>query len=303
MNDLRGLFAGFEQQRLTTPRGELNAVVGGSGPPLLLLHGYPQSLLMWHAVAPQLSAQHTVVATDLAGYGGSFRPRPEPSHRPHSKREMARDQVAAMEALGFDSFALAGHDRGGRVAYRLALDYPDRVERLAVLDIVPTAEVWARADGEFARAYWHWPFLALPAPFPERLIAGDPQAYFDLHVRGQLGLGKMAEHYPDAVLDAYRRSLSDPAAVEAMCEDYRAGATADVEDDEADREAGRRIECPVLVLWAANGALPRLYPSVLDAWRPWARDVGGEAVDATHFLAEDRPRETADRLLEFTASR
>jgi haloacetate dehalogenase len=286
-----GPFAGFEQRELATSRGTVNAVVGGSGPPLLLLHGYPQSLLMWHATAALLAEHRTVVATDLAGYGRSFRPRPTEDHGAHSKRAMAHDQVEAMAQLGFTSFAVAGHDRGARVAYRMALDHAERVERLAVLDIVPTGDVWARMNADVARGYWHWAFLAQPAPLPERLIAGDPEAFFHYHVRGQLGLG-------DAPA-AYRRALDDPAAVEAMCEDYRAGATVDVEHDDADREAGRRIACPVLVLWAARGGLPRFYDDVLDVWRPWAGDVRGAAIDARHFLAEDNPEDTVQQLLAF----
>jgi haloacetate dehalogenase len=177
------LFAGFEARDLPTPRGAVHAMVGGSGPPLLLLHGYPQSHLMWHAAAPLLADHHTVVASDLAGYGASFRPPPTPDHTPHSKRVMAVDQLEAMAALGFERFAVAGHDRGGRVAYRMALDHPARVDRLAVLDIVPTGEVWRQAARDFGPGYWHWAFLSQPAPLPERLIAGDPQAFFDLHVR------------------------------------------------------------------------------------------------------------------------
>jgi haloacetate dehalogenase len=268
---------------------------------MLLLHGYPQSSVMWHAVAPLLAERHTVVAADLAGYGRSFRPAPAPGHEPHGKRAMALDQVEAMAALGFDRFAVAGHDRGGRVAYRMALDHPERVDRLAVLDIVPTGEVWRRADGALARGYWHWAFLAQPAPLPERLIAGDPQAFFDLHVRAGMGLGKEPGRYPPEILESYRRALDDPGAVEAVCEDYRAGATIDVEHDDADRDAGRRIACPVLVLWAGRGGLPRFYPDVLGVWRPWAPDVRGEPLDATHFLPEDRPEETAARLLTFLA--
>ena len=273
--------------------------MGGSGPPLLLLHGYPESHLMWHGAAPLLAEEHTVVAADLAGYGASFRPAPASDHAPHGKRAMAADQVEAMAALGFERFAVAGHDRGGRVAYRMALDRPECVERLAVLDIVPTGEVWRRADGDFARGYWHWSFLSLPAPLPERLIGGDPQAYFDLHVRAGLGLGAAPGRYPAAVLAAYRRALDDPAAVEAMCEDYRAGASVDAERDDADAAAGRRIACPVLVLWAARGALPRFYGDVLGVWRPWAPDVRGAAIDGTHFFPEDRPEETAAALLSF----
>jgi haloacetate dehalogenase len=293
------LFAGFESRELPTSRGTVHAVVGGSGPPLLLLHGYPQSHLMWHAAAPLLAGRHTVVASDLAGYGASLRPAPSADHAPHSKRAMALDQVEAMAALGFDRFAVAGHDRGGRVAYRMALDHPDRVERLAVLDIVPTGEVWRRADRRFARGYWHWAFLAQPAPLPERLIGGDPQAFFDQHVRAGMGLGAEPGRYRADILDAYRRIFDDPGTVEAMCEDYRAGASIDVTHDDADRDGGRTITCPVLVLWAARGALPGFYPDVLDIWRPWAPDVRGEALDARHFLAEDRPEETAARLLAF----
>jgi haloacetate dehalogenase len=294
------LYAGFDTREIATSRGAVHAMVGGAGPPILLLHGYPQSLLMWHAVAPLLAERHTVVATDLAGYGASFRPAPAADHAPHGKRAMARDQIEAMAALGFDRFAVAGHDRGGRVAYRMALDHPQAVERLAVLDIVPTGEVWWRADAQVARSYWHWAFLAQPAPLPERLIGADPQAFFDLHVRGQLGLGASAERYPPEVLDAYRRTLDDPAAVEAMCEDYRAGATIDVDDDAADRAAGRRIGCPTLVLWSARGGLPRFYDDVLDVWRPWAPDVLGRGIDGTHFLAEDCPEIIASELLALT---
>ena len=292
-------FAGFATEDVETGRGRVHARIGGSGPPLLLLHGYPQTHLMWHAVAPALAERHTVVAADLAGYGDTFRPTPAPDHAPHGKRAMARDQVEAMAALGFDRFAVAGHDRGARVGYRMALDHPGRVERLAVLDVVPTGEVWWRADGDFAQRYWHWAFLAQPAPLPERLIGGDPQAFFDGHVRAGMGLGRAPERYPAAILDAYRRLLDDPGAVEAMCEDYRAGATIDVAHDRDDRERDRRIACPVLALWSASGALPRFYGDVVDVWRSWAQDVRGEAIDGSHFLAEDRPEDVTARLLAF----
>jgi haloacetate dehalogenase len=209
---------------------------------------------------------------------------------------MALDQVQAMASLGHGRFAVAGHDRGGRVAYRMALDHPDRVSSLAVLDIVPTADVWARADDRLALVYWHWGFLAQPAPLPERLIGADPDAYFDHHLRS-IGLGVELGRYPDAVMAAYRAQLSDTTAVEAICEDYRAGATIDRHLDEADR--GRQIECPVLVLWGTRGALGPLYGDVLAVWKPWARDVRGRGVEASHFLVEDRPDEVARELLAF----
>jgi haloacetate dehalogenase len=183
----------------------------------------------------------------------------------------------------------------------MALDRPGVVERLAVMDVVPTGEVWWRVDASVARAYWHWAFLAQAAPLPERLIGGDPQAFFDLHVRDGLGLGRASEGAPAELLASYRRVLDDPGAVAAMCEDYRAGATIDVEHDRADRDAGRQIACPVLVLWAGRGGLPRFYPDVLDVWRPWAPDVRGRALDSAHFMAEERPQDTAAELRAFFA--
>jgi haloacetate dehalogenase len=292
------VFEGFATQELATDRGTVHARVGGSGPPLLLLHGYPQTHLMWHAAAPLLTERFTVVATDLSGYGSSLRPAPAADHAPHSKRAVAKDHVQAMAALGFDRFAVAGHDRGGRVAYRMAFDHPDRVSALAVLDIVPTAEVWGRANAGLAIAYWHWGFLAQPAPLPERLIAGDPDAYFDFHLR-RIGLGAEPARYPADVMAAYRAQLDDPGVVQAICEDYRAGATVDREQDEADR--GRMIGCPVLVMWGTRGALELLYGDVLDVWRAWAADVRGRGLDASHFLVEDCPVEVASELTEFLA--
>ena len=292
-----GRFDGFVEREVATERGTVFARVGGSGPPLLLLHGYPQTHVMWHAVATPLAERFTVVAADLPGYGSSFRPTPAADHAPHGKRALAADLVQAMSALGHQRFAVAGHDRGGRVAYRMALDHPARVSAVAVLDVVPTGDVWARADAQMALVYWHWPFLAQPAPLPERLIAGDPDAFFELHVRG-LGLGRERGRYPDELMAGYRRLLDDPSTVAAICEDYRAGATVDREHDEADR--GRhKIECPVLALWSAGGALPRLYGDVLDVWRPWADDVSGHGLPTTHFLVEDQPELTVEALSTF----
>jgi haloacetate dehalogenase len=212
---------------------------------------------------------------------------------------MALDQLEAMASLGYERFAVAGHDRGGRVAYRMALDHPHRVLALAVLDIVPTAEVWARADDRFALRFWRWSFLAQPAPLPERLLAGDPEADFEHHLR-PIGLGGDATRYPPEALAAYQRQFHDPGAVQAMCEDYRAGATVDRADDEADR--GRLIDCPLLVLWGRRGALEYLYDDVLCIWRTWARDVRGHALDASHFLVEDQPDEVARELTRFFLS-
>jgi haloacetate dehalogenase len=266
---------------------------------VLLLHGYPQTHLMWHGVAPLLVDRGlTVVVADLPGYGDSLRPAASDDHAPHSKRAMALDLVQAMAELGFDRFAVAGHDRGGRVAYRMALDHPATVTALAVLDIVPTAEVWKRTDSTSAVSYWHWSFLAQPAPLPERLILGAPEDWFEYHVR-RMGIGNSPERYPDAVVEAYRRQLLDPSAVEGMCEDYRAGATIDRELDEADR--GRQIGCPVLALWGTHGALPRFYSDVLEVWREWASDLRGRGVEASHFLAEDAPEEVAAELAGFFA--
>ena len=290
------MFEGFYTRKLETERGAIHARVGGSGPPLLLLHGYPETHLMWHSVAPRLAGRFTVVVTDLSGYGDSLRPAPAADHVPHSKRALALDQVQAMAALGHERFAVAGHDRGGRVGYRMALDHPDRVSSLAVLDIVPTADVWARADDRLALVYWHWGFLAQPAPLPERMIAGDPDAYFEYHLRS-IGLDREPGRYPGQVRAAYRAQLEDAGAVQAICEDYRAGATIDRELDEADR--GRLIECPVLVLWGTRGALGPLYGDVLAIWRSWAADVRGRGVDASHFLVEDRPEEVAAELAAF----
>jgi len=291
------VFDGFADHEVPTGRGSVFARVGGDGPPLLLLHGYPQTHLMWHSTAPLLTGGHTVVVADLPGYGASFRPEPTPDHTAHSKRALAADLVEAMAVLGHDRFAVAGHDRGGRVAYRMALDHPDRVRAAAVLDVVPTGEVWARADAAMVLGYWHWAFLAQPAPLPERLIAADPDAFFDLHVRA-LGLGRAPGRYPVDLVAAYRALLDDPGTVQAICEDYRAGAGVDRDHDDADR-GRRRVECPLLALWSARGALPRFYGDVLDVWRPWARQATGQGLDASHFVVEDQPEQVAVLLSDF----
>jgi haloacetate dehalogenase len=288
------LFDGFEVTDVATPRGSVRARVGGSGPPLLLLHGYPQTHLMWHAVAPRLAEHFRVVAADLPGYGDSFRPLVSADHTPHSKRALAGDLVAAMAALGHPAFRVAGHDRGGRVAYRMALDHPDVVTQLAILDIVPTGELWEHADDKLSIGYWHWGFLAQAAPLPERLINGDPGGFWIAAER--MGIGNRPEAFPDAVVAEYRRWADDPATVEAWCEDYRAGATI---DRAIDAEGGT-IACPVRVLWGAHGALPIFYADPLALWRSIAPEATGRGIDGgSHFLAEDEPDVVADDLLAF----
>jgi haloacetate dehalogenase len=288
------MFEGFALMDVDTPRGSVRARAGGSGPPLLVLHGYPETHLMWHPAATALAERFTVVAPDLPGYGDSFRPPVGDDHAPHSKRALAADLVAAMRGLGHDSFAVAGHDRGGRVAYRMALDHPDVVTRLAVLDIVPTGEVWARADAVLMFGYWHWAFLAQPAPLPERLISAAPDAFWLAAER--IGLKPGDPRYPDAVLTAYRAQLDDPGFVTAMCEDYRAGATIDRAHD----AEGGTIACDVLSLWGGAGGLPRFYADPLEPWRGLAPQVTGRAVEgASHFLVEDAPEEVVAELTAF----
>lgn len=295
------MFDDFVPHSLQTARGRIFAQVAGQGSPLLLLHGYPQTHVMWHAVADLLTDRFTVVAADLPGYGASFRPVSAADHTPYSKRALAADLTHAMSLLGHEQFAVAGHDRGGRVAYRMALDHPDRVNAAAVIDVVPTGDVWARADAQMALGYWHWAFLAQPAPLPERLIAADPDAFFDIHVRA-LGLGRAPGRYPAELMAGYRALLDDPSTVRAICEDYRAGATVDRQHDDADRGV-RKISCPLLALWSADGALPRFYGDVLDVWRPWADDLTGHPMPTSHFVVEDQPEATAQALSAFLGRR
>lgn len=283
------MFDGFEGRRIATREAEINLRVGGSGPPVLLLHGYPQTHVMWHAVAPDLARDYTVVCADLRGYGDSSKPPTADDHEPYSKRAMARDMVEVMESLGFARFAAVGHDRGGRVAYRMALDHPERVSALAVLDIVPTGEMFRRADMSFGLGYWHWFFLAQKFDLPERVIAANTDGFFFHRGREFFDAEAMAE---------YKRCYDDPAAIHAMCEDYRAGATFDFALDEADRLAGRRIACPLLALWGKRGHMPLWY-DVLEVWRMWADDVQGHAIDCGHYLPEEAPAPTLEHLQLF----
>lgn len=286
----------FPERRIKLDEAEIYLRSGGSGPPLLLLHGYPQTHVIWHRVALRLAERFTLVMPDLRGYGRSRGPAPDPTHSHYSKRAMAADMVAVMQRLGFESFGLAGHDRGARVGYRLCLDHPERVTRYASLDVIPTLEVWEAMDADGALATYHWPFLAVPAPVPERLIGGDP----DFYIRHLLErwAGDVAALDPAAVEDCLAQ-FRDPAVVAATCEDYRAGATLDREHDRQDRAAGRKISCPLLVLWG-HDYLGHGGESPLDVWRRWADQVEGEGFEGCgHFLPEEAPDRTAEALLRF----
>jgi len=291
---MAGFFPGFSRQRIATGETEINLVLGGKGPPLLLLHGYPQTHVMWHKVAPALAAQFTVVAPDLRGYGDSGKPASDAAHNVYSKRSTARDMVAVMERLGFKSFFLAGHDRGGRVAHRLTLDHPGRVERLAVLDIIPTRTVFQRVDKALATSTYHWFFLIQPE-LPEVLIGGNPDFYLEWTLK------KWSRNFsafaPEAVAE-YKRCFRDPATIHATCEDYRAGASTDLEHDEADIAA--KIECPLLAIWGEGPATR--WSGIADIWRERATNVTGHPLDCGHFLAEEKPEETLEALRRFFAA-
>jgi haloacetate dehalogenase len=271
----------------------------GTGAPVLLLHGFPQTHLMWRDIAPRLAERFSVVCADLRGYGRSGCPPSTPDHAPYSKRAMAEDMAAVMAQLGFPRFAIAGHDRGGRVAYRLALDHPDRVTHLAVLDVIPVAEVWDRADARLATAFWPWSLLAQDPPLPERLISAAPDAVIDNALGGWGSPGAAFETH---VREAYIEALRDPSRVHAICEEYRAAATLDRRHDDEDRATSRRIDCPVLAVWSAGGPLDTWYAQdggPLAIWRNWAGDVRGHSVAGGHFFPEEEPERTAALLDRF----
>ncbi|WP_177339227.1 alpha/beta fold hydrolase [Pseudomonas sp. EpS/L25] len=287
------MFPGFAQHRLSVDGVELNCRVGGSGPALLLLHGHPQTHVMWHRVAPRLAERFTLVAADLRGYGDSA--KPEAGAEAYSKRTLARDNVALMRLLGHERFAVLAHDRGARVAHRLALDHPEAVERLLLLDIAPTLAMYRQTDEAFARAYWHWFFLIRPAPLPERLIEGDPEGY----LKGVMGTRSAGlAPFPPEVLAEYLRCLSLPGTARGICEDYRASAGIDLEHDQADLDAGRRLELPLRILWGAEGTVGRCFDP-LDEWRQVATQVSGRALPGGHYLAEELPELVADEALAF----
>ncbi|MFM9973597.1 MAG: alpha/beta fold hydrolase [Beijerinckiaceae bacterium] len=281
----RILFPDFRTFDVDAGGVTIHGVAGGSGPPVLLLHGYPQTHAIWHRVAPELAKRFTVVATDLTGYGDSAKPTSSaPDHAPYRKSTMARDQRLAMQALGHERFHLVGHDRGGRVAHRLALDFPDAVQTLTTLDIAPTLHMYQNTSDAFARAYWHWFFLIKATPVPETMIGADPDFFIRQHMsRGPKGVGLFNE----IAFGEYLRCFSNPAVIHAACEDYRASATVDMAQDAAD--LGRlRIRCPMLALWGTEGAVGKCF-DVLGSWREWADDVRGEAVASGHYIAEEVP--------------
>ena len=295
---MNALFPGFEQRSIEVEADvRIAAVIGGAGPPLLLLHGHPQTHVIWHRVAPVLAEHHTLVAPDLRGYGDSSKPAGATDHANYSKRVMAQDQVTLMRSFGFERFDVLAHDRGARVAHRLAMDHSAAVRRLILLDIAPTLAMYEQTTEAFARAYWHWFFLIQTAPLPERLILADPAAYVrDMMGRRDAGLAP----FDLRALAEYQRCAALPGAAHAMCEDYRAAASIDLVHDRADRDAGRLLEQPLLVLWGAKGVVERCFRP-LDEWRRVAREVDGEALPCGHYIPEEAPQRLLSRVVPFLA--
>jgi haloacetate dehalogenase len=289
------MFSGFQTRRFTLDDVVIHAHVGGTGPALLLLHGHPQTHAMWHRVADELARHFTVVAPDLRGYGDSSRVAPDAAHIGHSKRVMAQDAAGVMTQLGHASFFVCAHDRGARVAHRLSLDHPQCVRRLMLLDIAPTLVMYEQTNEAFARAYWHWFFLIQPAPLPERLIDADPAGYVRA-VMGQRRGGLSV--FDTAAMREYERCVARPGSAASICEDYRASASIDLEHDRVDRARGHRIETELRVLWGRHGTVGQCF-DVLDAWRDAARSVDGRALDSGHYIAEERPAELLEEMLDF----
>ncbi|MFG2011391.1 alpha/beta fold hydrolase [Micromonospora sp. NPDC048868] len=285
------MFEGFTLERIDVGDVQLRVRHGGSGPPVVLLHGHPRTHATWHRVAPLLAREHTVICPDLRGYGASSKPPSDPGHTTYAKRAMARDVVGLLDALGHDRAAVIGHDRGCYVATRTALDHPERVSRLGVLDGVPIGEALARADARFAARWWHWFFLGQSDKPAERVITADPDAWYG---------GSPAAMGEEAYAD-YRRAIHDPATVHAMCEDYRAGLGPDRAADDADRAAGRRIACPVLFCWSQRDDMVDLYGDPAAIWRDWADDVRVASIDSGHHMAEEAPEQLAAALADFLA--
>jgi haloacetate dehalogenase len=286
---------GFDYQRIKTGGAAINVAIRGKGAPLLLLHGYPETHRMWHKVAPALADEFCVVCADLRGYGDSGKPEGTADHSNYSKRAMANDMIEVMAALGHHEFLLGGHDRGARVAYRLALDHPAAVKRLALLDIVSTKAVYEQGGMALATAYFHWYFLIQPRPLPETLIGHDPALWLGTAF-SKLSADSTA--FSDALIAEYLRTFGTPEGIHATCEDYRAGATVDLANDRADVAAGRKIACPTLILWGARSVVGRMFQP-LETWRDLVSSPIGEAIDCGHFIPEEKPVETLHALRGF----
>jgi haloacetate dehalogenase len=291
------LFEGFEARRVDTIGAEIFCRIGGSGPPLLLLHGYPQTHVMFHKIARKLAEHFTVVLPDLRGYGQSSCPPNDADNFTYSKRAMGQDAVRVMEALGFTLFRVIGHDRGGRVGYRTALDWPERVERLCVLDIIPTHAMWHNFSVKLAMKTYHWLFLAQPSPLPEMLIERSAAAFQDYTLASWTKTRDLRA-FAQPALDAYHRFFCEAHHIRATCDDYRAGQTYDLYADQADFDAGKRIDCPLLAVWGDMG-IPSETASPLDIWRQWATNVRGHGIDSGHFVAEENPAATLEALVPF----
>ncbi|MCV0424641.1 MAG: alpha/beta hydrolase [Roseibium sp.] len=296
-NALPDLYPGFDSITVDTGKVRLSCRVGGTGPALLLLHGYPQSNEIWHKIAPKLAESFTLVMPDLPGYGRSSIPPLSSDHEAYSKRSMAQSMIELMRTLGHSSFGVVGHDRGGRVGYRLALDHPNAVERLAVLDILPTSDYWDRMDRTFGLKIYHWMFLAQPAPVPETLIAGSPIWFLEYTLAGWTG-AKNLDCFSKVALAQNRDWFRDPERIAATCEDYRAGATIDYEHDKADLDAGNKIQAPLLALWGDKGIATSV-DDPLEVWGKWCDDVKGQALPCGHFIPEEAPEATYEALQEF----
>lgn len=287
------MFDGFESKRITGSKVEINLKIGGKGPPLLLVHGYPQTHVIWHKVASELAKNFTVVATDLRGYGDSGKPKSDATHSTYSKREMAADQVEVMTQLGFDKFSVVGHDRGARVAHRMVRDFSDHIDKVALLDIAPTLAMYNNTDKDFATAYYHWFFLIQPFDLPERMIGADAEFYLHSKLKSW---SRSEDAITDAAYAEYLRCFSNPDTIHASCEDYRASATIDLEHDAANGD--EKIDNPLLVLWGEAGFVGKAY-DVLQCWRDVASDVSGHAVPGGHFIPEEAPQELLTALHDF----
>jgi haloacetate dehalogenase len=287
------LFPGFERRDVDVDGARIHARIAGQGPPVMLLHGFPQTHVCWHRVAPRLAEKFTLVIPDMPGYGDSKGPAPDAKHLEYSKRAVARRMREFMAKVGFDRFALVGHDRGGRVGYRLALDHPDTLTRLVILDIVPTLEIAEATDYKRALSSWYWAFLAQPAPLPERLISAEPEFLLNEMIKGW----HVHNVFDPRALAEYHRNFRTYSCIQAFCEDYRAGMSTDLEFDRADRDAGHKIKCPVTVIWGQRGTHSN-YVDMIAVWKRWANEVSGAPIQSGHFLPEEEPEQTTKALIE-----